>query len=196
MIKALGGIRKIIRLENRRKVILFKVKIMTIEVAEKPTENKCFKVDPRKIDKNLFFEEREDPRQEWTRRIILEAFEELEKNPEKYAKPFNTMIPKKTWKVNTIEELEKKARSLGNHMADWVEQALEWAQRISNGESWEDVCNKPDTANWHRLVIWENGYVRRVGGSRKSNNNYPASEVRDFYTSSCMLNDSVPSIVL
>ena len=31
-------------------------------------------------------------------------------------------------------------------MADWVEQAFEWAQRISNGESWKTICNDADTA--------------------------------------------------
>lgn len=196
MIETLNGIRKRICLENRRKIILLNVKITTIEVAKKPAENKCFKVNPRKINQNLFCQKREDSRQEATRKIILKAFEELKNKSEKYGKPFKIMIPEKTWKVSTIEELEKMACSIGNHMADWVEQALEWAQRIANGESWEEVCNEPDTANWHRLSIWKNGYVRRVGGSCKSGKFYPASEVRDFYTPSCILKDSVPLIVL
>ena len=150
-----------------------------VEVAERPTEGKWFKVNPLAIDQNLFKEKREDSRQEVTRQLILEAFAEMKKKP-KYAKPFKTMMPKKTWKSKTVGELKKLAGKLGDHNADWVEQALEWAQRITNGETWKSVCNEPDTANWYRLVVWKNGYCRLVGGSRKGCNKLPASFVSDF----------------
>ena len=54
---------------------------------------------------------------------------------------------------------------LGDHMANWVEQGLEWAQRVANGESWETICNKPDTANWYRAVVWKKNYIKLVGGA-------------------------------
>lgn len=41
-------------------------------------------------------------------------------------------------------------------MINWVQQAFEWAQRISNGESWEDVCNKEGNIKYERLIIWKN----------------------------------------
>lgn len=157
-------------------MITLQVNGRTEQIAEKPTVGKWFKVNPLAIDQNLFREKRRDSRQEETRQIILAAFEEMKKNP-KYEKPFMTFIPKKTWESKNVGELKELASKLGNHNADWVEQTLEWAQRIANGETWEAVCNKKDTANWYRLVAWENGYYRLVGGSRNCCDDYSASYV-------------------
>ena len=166
-------------LEEHFKSKKFEVKSNATEVAQVPTEGKWFRVDPLAIDQNLFKEKREDSRQEATRQYILQAFEEMKKNS-KYARPFKTMIPEKTWERKTVKELKELAKSLGDHNADWVEQALEWAQRIANGESWEDICNKKDTANWYRLVVWKNGYARLVGGSQEDCNYHPASTVFSY----------------
>ena len=100
--------------------------------------------------------------------------------PEKFGRPFKTMMPEKTWSSRTVSELKKLACRLGGHNADWVEQALEWAQRIHNGESWEAVCNEPDTANWYRLVVWKNSFVRLIGGSVEVNDASPASDVSSY----------------
>lgn len=162
----------------------------------KPTEGKCFKVNPKLINKELFSESREDSRQEATRQVILKAFIKVSKEPEKYANPFKTMIPEKTWSSKTVKELEEFANNLGDHIADWVEQALEWAQRIQNGETWEDICNKPDSANWHRLIIWDNGFLRCVGGACKSNVGLGTSVISRFYcNSNTKLDDAVPLVV-
>ena len=78
-----------------------------------------------------------------------------------------------------------------------MEQALEWAQRICNGESWEAVCNDADTANWYRLVVWKNGYGRLVGGSRNRNFYSPASDVDNYdYNSNYWVDYTVPLVVL
>ena len=152
----------------------------TSQTVETPTEGKWFEVNPLAIDQNLFKEKRSDSMQEKTRQLILKAFVELKKHPERN-KAFRTLIPEKTWNYSTVKNLKKMASQFGDHIADWVEQALEWAQRIANGESWEDICNKEDNvANWwSRLVIWKNGQVRLVGGS--SDSGLPASDVSDFY---------------
>lgn len=149
------------------------------EIAQVPKEGKWFKVNPLAIDENLFKKERRDSKQEETRQLILEAFEEMKKDS-KYAKPFKTMMPEKTGTSKTVSELKEMAKELGDHNADWVEQSLEWAQRIANGETWESICNDRDTANWYRIVVWKNGYCRLVGGSRKNNSNNPASGVSFF----------------
>lgn len=168
-----------------------------IEVAKKPEEGKWFEVNPGEIDYELFCKRRNDMRQEQTRQHILDAFDLVESHPEKYGRPFKTMMPKKTWSYKTVSELQELAKSLGNHNADWVEQALEWAQRIQNGETWEEVCNEPDTANWYRLVIWKDEYARLVGGSRKIYDYNPASDVDDC---DCYSDDTidytVPLVVL
>ena len=151
------------------------------KTVRRPKEGKWFEVKPGEINQDLFRKKRNDMSQEKTRQLILEAFAEVEKNPEKYGKPFETMVPKKTWAFRTFDELKGYAKSLGDYNADWVEQALEWAQRIQNGETWKAVCNKPDTANWFRLVVWKNGYVGFVGGSRKNSSYAPASDVSVRY---------------
>ncbi len=135
----------------------------TVKVIQKPTEGKWFEVKPQAIDQKLFEEKKEDWQQEMTRELILEAFAEMEKKPE-YGKNFKTMMPERDRALKTVEDCKEMAIKLGDHMADWVEQALEWAQRISNGESWETICNLPDTAASYRLFIWKDGSVWQVGG--------------------------------
>lgn len=169
----------------------------TAKVAQVPTEDQWFEVNPQTINQSLFKKERKDERQERTRKLILEAFAEVKSSPEKYGRKFKTMMPKKTWTSKTVAELKQLACEFGNHNADWVEQALEWAQRICNGESWEAVCNKADTANCYRLVVWKNGYARLVGGSRNYNVLNPASDVFDYdYGSFNCIYDTVPLVVL
>lgn len=137
----------------------------TIKVPKKPTEGVWFEVKPQTIDQRLFEEERMDEYQEETRRKILNAFAKMKENPEIYGKNFKTLMPKKTWERKTVRQLRKMASKLGDHNADWVEQALEWAQRIANGEPWEEICNAQDTANWIRLVTGQVGNDWFVGGA-------------------------------
>lgn len=168
-----------------------------VKVAQKPTEDEWFEIKPQAIDKKIFKKKRKDNRQEATRQLIIEAFAEVNGNPEKYGKNFKTMMPKKTWSSETVAHLKEMASKLGDHNADWVEQALEWAQRIANGESWESICNIADTANWYRLVVWKNGYARLVGGSVYSKYCLPASDVDVYgYLINSSLNDTVPLVVL
>ena len=131
------------------------------------------------ISQELFKEKRKDSNQEKTRKLILKAFIEVDKNPEKYSKPFFTMMPEKTWILKTIEEHKEYAKEKGDHIANWVEQSLEWAQRIANGESWEAICNEPDTASCFRLIEWA-GEAKVVGGSLDIYQNYPASNIDDY----------------
>ena len=167
------------------------------KVAQKPTEDEWFEVKPQAIDQNLFEKERKDNRQEKTRQLILEAFAKMKDNPEKYGKNFKTMMPKKIWIDKTAAQLKEMASNLGDHNADWIEQALEWAQRIANGELWETICNDKDTANWYRLVVWKNGYARLVGGSVNGSNFDPASDVVSLnYDDDDDLSCTVPLVVL
>lgn len=170
----------------------------TAKVAQVPTEDQWFEVNPQTINQSLFKEKRKDERQERTRKLILEAFAEVDKHPEKYASAFYTLMPEKKWNdYKTVAELKAYANDLDGQMADWVEQALEWAQRLFNGESWETICNNADTANWYRVILWENGCYRLVGGSRNSNGNNPASGVFNYdFASYSFFLDTVPLVVL
>ena len=53
----------------------------------------------------------------------------------------------------------------GDHLADWVEQAMEWAQRIANGEKWETICNQADTIGCYRVIKGKDGRPKFVGGN-------------------------------
>ena len=148
------------------------------DVKETPTAGRPFEVNPLGIDRSKFEKPRTDGEQEKTRQRILKAFIEVDKNPGKYAAKFYTLFPKeKKEGYITITELKKHAKELGGPMVDRIEQDLELAQRIDNGETWEKVCNDPDTAEWHRGIIWniENGYVRIVGGAQMG-----SQKTRDF----------------
>lgn len=171
----------------------------TAKVAQVPTEDQWFEVNPQTINQSLFKKKRKDERQERTRKLILEAFAEVDKHPEKYASAFYTLMPEKKWNdYKTVAELKAYANDLDGQMADWVEQALEWAQRLFNGESWETICNNADTANWYRVILWENGCYRLVGGSRNNfNDDPPASGVFNYdFASYSFFLDTVPLVVL
>lgn len=168
------------------------------DVEKSPTEGKFFEVNPLGIDRSKFEKPMRNKRQEWTRQIIQEAFAEVDKHPEKYASAFYTLIPEKKWDgYKTVAELKAYANDLGGLMADWVEQALEWAQRIFNGESWEAICNNADTAKWYRMIVWKNGCARLVGGSRDDDYDILASFVLDHDYNSCSrIYSTVPLVVL
>jgi len=174
------------------------------KVARVPTEDLWFVVNFQEIDQSLFQKKRKDESQEETRKLILEAFAEVKRNPKKYGKRFKTMMPSFKRMRNekrTVFNMKYEAEHyFGTRNADWVEQALEWAQRIFNGESWETICNNPDTAALCRMVVWKDGYARRVGGAhdfRGGVNANPPSYV-DWWGHEC--NDellfTVPLVVL
>lgn len=174
-------------------------KATTAEVAKKPTEEKWFEVKPQTIDQNLFLfrhNARKDEQQEEIRLLIVDAFKEMEIDPERYGKNFKTMFPKRTrsMSLENVGELKAMASKLGDHNADWVEQSLEWAQRIANGETWESICNDPDTAKWGRLVKWKNGYTRVIGGSH-SNDHSAANVGINEYKDCEVIYNVVPLIV-
>lgn len=138
---------------------------MTIEG---PIDGKWFVVVPNTINRELFKQERKDPLQESTRKLILEAFEENEKCWRKDCW-FQLLIEPKTIikDYSPLQKYEQMAKDYGHHtcMANWIDQALEWAQRIHNGETWEEVCNAI-TQITGRMIKWKNEDMAQVGGFR------------------------------
>lgn len=157
------------------------------------TENQWIDVNPELINQKVFEKKRSDIVQERTRLLILEALEAMKKEP-KYREAFQIMMPSKGWKVKTFREMNLFAHQKGGHITNWIELALYWAQKLSNGESWESLCNKPDTANWNRIVVWKDG-VALVGGSVKEKSRSSAVEADVFdYLMNIPICDAVPSI--
>ena len=148
-------------------------------VANAPREGEWFEVNPSTIDRRLFVEERKDRREESTRQLILEAFVAVDDNP-RYGRCFETLVPKKTWPTGkTVKENKEIARELGDRMVNWVEEALERAQRLTNGESWYAVCNGWDGNKFHRMIIWKNGKARVVGAALVSGVGFCSTTVRE-----------------
>ena len=151
----------------------------------RPKKGVPFEVNPLEIDRNIFLEERKDEWQEKTRKHILDAFTEVDAHPEDYGKTFWTLRPYgNCWKHSrdhfyTIDDHKAIARSRGGHLANLIEQALEWAQRLQNGESWEALCNKIETDDWFKLIEVKKGFYRTVGGSCKLGYCLPASSLSD-----------------
>ena len=161
-----------------------------------PQKGKWFNVNPLEIDKGLFQKRKKDPEQEKTRRLILEAFNEFESNPFKYKRNFRTMVPKRGVGSRPVQQFFDIAEKLGKHNADWVEQALIWAQMIANGETWEAICNLKDNANFYRLVKCKDGYAHRVGGTRHVDDDKTATSVsRSGYRPTDMVYRTRPVIV-
>lgn len=163
------------------------------EVVDTPVVGKLFEVNILGIDRSSFACPKKKFEEERIRSIIQKAFVEVDKHSEKYATQFYTLIPKKEWIGDkTVVELKVYANDLGGQMADWVEQALQWAQRISNGESWEDICHKADTTYWYHKIITWNGYYRAIGGFGV----HPTyTGHRDYYSFE-KINDAVPLVVI
>ena len=145
--------------------------------ATKPTKGVRFEVNPEKINRGLFYERRANGVQEWTRQIILHAFKEVDEKNVQYGKTFYTYIPKKTWLCEKVAFLKKVAER--------------------DGESWSDVCNSPDMAEYYRLVEWTPGQIRRVGGIEKSFTAHSAVHVEKhfFYFLEDKTEDTVPLII-
>lgn len=167
-----------------------------IQIVEMPVEGKLFEIKPVKINRSLFSEKRDNEEQEKLRKLILQAFERVNNEPKKYCRTFYTYKPKKMWdKPQHVSQLRKMACKMGDHLTDWVEFALEQAQRIQNGESWEILCNIPDSLNYNRLIVWKDGTYRIVGGAVKMGDMKSPSYIFGFeYESNCVLESVVPSV--
>ena len=145
-----------------------------------------FYVCPKQIDRKLFEKELEG-RGNPARRLILEAFEELEKNPSQYARDFKVRIPKSptSFHEKRYNEIARTLKESDEHIANWVELALMWAQRIHNGEPWEVLHNYMFTVSkYPRFIIWKDGFVANAGGSLKISSvfNYPEQYILLQYT--------------
>ena len=123
----------------------------------KPEKGKWFEVNPSTINQKLFQKKREDPQEERVRKLILDAFAEAKRKPEKYSKKFQTLILKKKWKQKTIKEFRKIATSLDGFIANWIHFGFTCAQRIQNGEEWNEVDEVV-------VVTDKHGYLLLVGG--------------------------------
>lgn len=159
-------------------VEVYMTEILAKRMPNSLREGEWFDIDPTKIDQRLFAEKREDGREEWTRQVIVAAFQQMRLKPEKYARPIQTMRPEKTWEgTRTVRELMVMANELGNSILDWVWLAFEWAQRIANGEAWSKLCNEADKSKYFTLFIWTDGKPHIVGGSRLSDHMYTPTSV-------------------
>ena len=138
------------------------------ELIRGPMDEEWFQIIPAQIDRSIFQIHRRDIKQEKIRHLIVDALEMIDRNPRYYGKPFKTLRPARRLGKNSVISLIEQSHWNGDFLASWIEQSVEWAQRIQNGESWETLCNRRDTLNWYRMIMWKDGEVRLIGGSTKN----------------------------
>ena len=158
-----------------------------------PTEGEWFMVNPKTINRELFNEPRKNSKQEWTRQMIIMVL-----NDPKYCeKTFRTMFPEKVWeKGRTVKQMQEIAETWGGRIAFFAEQVLEWAQRISNGETWEKICNEKDNSKWYRLVLGERNNAILVGACHLFGINVSSTDIIQVKgNSENTLNYVVPLII-
>ena len=156
---------------------------------------KGVEVNPILIDEPTFEIEKKDfySHKESTMQVIQKAFIEMKKDLRRYARPFEIVTPAELESVYTEEKMVALAEKYGDHIADWVEQALEWAQRIANGE---DIFNKSDDSKWFRAISWQDGHVCLVGGANELNNHDSVASIHEFnVNSSYQIYNAVPAVV-
>lgn len=127
-------------------------------------------VDPNHIKEALFESERANKQEELTRLRILKGISMMKKNPEKYVRVFEVIIPDKVPSDDGPSH-EKYAQENGDGLEDYVQKYLEWGCRISedNGsdEAWQKLCILPDKSGRYQLIKGEyegeNDYYWIVG---------------------------------
>lgn len=137
----------------------------------KPLNGEWFLVDIDTFNMHLFVEKREDIDQEVARQRILQAIEKVQSTNS--PKKFQTKVPLKTWNgFLSKDQLSIILNKSNERVASETVQFLEWGQRLSNGESWEDLCNNPDDNNYLRVIsVGKGDYFMVVGGTKK--HHYP-----------------------
>lgn len=124
-------------------------------------------VIPADINKKLFEEKRINKAEETGRKIMLDAIENyLEMFPEKYIKPFKTITVMHGFENMTIDKIYGMTKEYGGSLSNLTDLGLEWAYRISVGETWESVCADIDRG-FYKLVQYEARYFFLFNGTEK-----------------------------
>lgn len=140
--------------------------VETSDVVKIPTIGKWFKVDPNTINIEFVKEKLTVPENsryysdcERTLHLILEAFDQVISNPDKYGRTFFVMVPTKIWTTMTLEQILEFANKLNCETENWIQHSLELSQRIQNGETVEEVLN---TSTFHKLFLGKNGELNTI----------------------------------
>jgi len=153
-----------------------------------------FKVDPRSINSTHFLMKRDDKKEEEIRELINEALE-VAKNNSNYDRPFKTTEAQKNWSVGTLLLFKSIAEKIyGGHVTDWVEQCLEWAQKLEAGMSWNELCAKIDNTKYYKVVAWKRGQYRLIGGCTTSRKYYTPTHIGETVGLNQKLRNAVPKI--
>ena len=94
----------------------------------------------------------------------------------------------------TVINLEELFPEYYVELASFSEVALSWAQRISNGETWKEVCIDPDKAPYYRLAMY-GGDIIQIGGASTTHSNRSATIYAFLHRMQDVCYDSVPFIV-
>ena len=140
--------------------------VIRIKMPKEAIGVEIHEVIPEDINRKLFEEKRIDEVEESARNFILYALENLDRKPSKYGKPFKTIIYMSKFENMTLGDVCDFTKKYGDYLANTIDQGLEWAYRITMGETWESVC-KDVNRGWYKMVQHENRYFFMYQGAEK-----------------------------
>lgn len=94
-----------------------------------------------------------------------------DENPDQYPRLIETYIFKHNWDFKTEQEMRDMSEEIGEGMCDEIICDFELQMRICNGESVDDLLQKPDKLPRRRAIKFRNGRSGYFGGSADFNDN-------------------------
>lgn len=176
----------------------------TIEYAKKPKAGHKFCVDLQSIDVEKIEKMPCKVYYEGIKKVVLYALKLAQVMPAKYGNRFYTYIPYleelefDDFKFEVVSQLVEFGSKIGDHCADWIEQGLEWAQRIQNGEDFVSLCEIQDAIEYSRIVVFDDDMLWNVGGGGNDVHSYcvpPADVVPTRYDTTLDKIRYVPLVV-
>ena len=179
----------------KEKAIIYEPKEeKTITQELKPGE--WFRIDRKVINKS-----KEEIRQKCNKagnlgKAYWKRFEEsnkiADKNPEQYPRLIETYIFKHSWEFKTEQEMRDMCKEVGDGICDEVICDLELQMRICNGESVNDLFQKPDKLPCVRLIKRRIGGSKYFGGGVDNNDNDPPARYKSYRSNYDICHHYVP----
>lgn len=193
------------------------IKITYLEILDEKLDSKevrlsslpgilCYDVEPHTINQDLFYNYHGPYSDNSSFQLIKEALNELNNNPEKYAKPFYVFIPFRnpkthgigTSKIHLSDFIAQAEEDFGGHIVNWVELGIIFAQIISKADSFVPVFAFPDKlGTYYKLFISKNGNAKICGDCKYSYFGYCLAHIHnDEYDEENAINLASPFIAV
>lgn len=161
---SINGVKRVLREIELVSILEKHFSNEVVSIPKGPIWGEFFWVNPLLINRQPFYIERSDYKEEMLRAHITEAFNEWDNliaGDSNCLKEFRTIVPYANNVLWNVTEWNDVAHNMSGKIATKMEQALLWAQRIDNGENWQEVLNSLYTGGvGKRLLKDYNGEYR------------------------------------